>query len=67
VVRCDRERSGKFTVRLRSRGAGDGDGQRVDGECPDGEEGESSFEEHDDVECYEEEQVTTAPGLKLER
>ena len=55
MVRCDREQSGKLTLWLRRRGAGDRGGQGVDGECPDGEEGESSFEEHDDVECREEE------------
>jgi len=49
VVRCDRERSEKPTVWLRSRGAGDRNGQSVDGENPDEEEGESSLEEHDDM------------------
>ena len=49
LVRCDRERSGKLTVWLRSRGAGDWNGQGVDGENPDYEEGESSSEEHDDT------------------
>jgi len=67
VVRSDRERSAKLTLWLRSRGARNWGGQRVDGECPDGEEGESSFEEHDDVDCREEEQITTAPGLKFGR
>ena len=42
---------------LRSRGAGDRNGQGVDGECPDEKEGDSSFGEHDDVECREEEQI----------
>jgi len=65
VVRRDRERSGKLTVWPRSRGAGDRKGQGVDGENPDDEEGESGFEEHDDMECREEEQITTAPGLKF--
>jgi len=58
---------GKLTVWLRSGGAGDRNGQGVDGESPDEEEGESGLEEHDDMECREEEQITTAPGLKLGR
>ena len=49
VVRINGRRSGKLTLRLRTRGAGDPNGQRTDGESPDGEEGESSFEEHDDT------------------
>ena len=53
VVRYDRERSGKLTCWL--RGAGNRGRQGVDGESPDGEEGESSFEEHDEMECCEEE------------
>ena len=47
VVRCDREQSGKLTLWLRGRRAGDTKGQGVDGENPDKEEGESSFGEHD--------------------
>jgi len=58
AVRCDEERSEELTLWLRSRGAGDRNGQGADGESPDGEEGESSFEEHDNVKC-EEEQITT--------
>jgi len=61
----DRERSGKLTVWPRSRGAGDRNGQGVDEENPDDEEGESGFEEHDDMECREGEQITMAPGLKF--
>jgi len=67
VVRRDRERSDKLTLWLRSGGTSDPNGQGVDGESPDGEEGENSFEEHDDMECDEEEQITTAPGLKFGR
>ena len=67
MVRCDRERLEKLTLWLRSRGAGDRGRQGVDGESPDGEEGESGFEEHDDMECREDEQITTAPGLKFGR
>jgi len=55
-----------LTLGLRSRGASDRDGQGIDGESPDGEEGKSSFEEHGDMKC-EEEQITTAPGLKFRR
>jgi len=57
VERRVRERSGKPTVWLRSRGAGNRGGQGVDGESPDDEEGESGFEEHDDMECREEEEI----------
>ena len=67
VVRCDRERSRKLTLWLRSRGACDRNGQGVDGEYPDDEEGQNTFGEHDDVECREEEQIATAPGLKFGR
>jgi len=67
VVRRDRERSGKLTLRLRSRGTSDRSGHGVDGEGPDNEEGESGFEEHDDMKCREEEEITTAPGLKFGR
>ena len=66
MVRCDRERSGELTLWARSRGAGDRGGQSVDGESPDGEEGESGFDEHDGMKC-EEEQITTAPGLRFWR
>ena len=67
MVRCDEDRSRKLTLWFRSRGAGDRNGHGVDGENPDDEEGESSFEEHDDMECREEEWITTAPGLKFGR
>ena len=67
MVKCDRESLGKLTLWLRSRGAGDQNGHGVNGESPDGEEGQNSFDEHDDMECREEEQITTAPGLKFER
>jgi len=66
AVGCDRERSEKLTLWLRHRGAGDRNGQSADGESPDGEEGESIFEEHGDMKC-EEEQTTTTPGLKFRR
>jgi len=47
VARCERERSArKLTLWLRSRGASDRNGQGVDGENPDDEEGENSFGEH---------------------
>ena len=58
---------GELTLWLRSGGAGDRNGQGIDGENPDEEEGESSFEEHDDVSFREEEEITTAPGLKFGR
>ena len=67
VARCDKERSGKLTLWLRSRGAGDRNGQGIDGDSPNDEEGENSFEEHDDVSCREEEQMITAPGLRFGR
>ena len=67
AVRCDRERSGELTVWLRSGGAGDRSGQGIDGESPDDEEGESSSGQHGDMECREEGQITTAPGLKFGR
>ena len=67
MVRCDRERSGKLTLWLRSGGAGDRNGQGVDGESSNEEGGENGFGEHDDVECRGEEQITTAPGLKFGR
>jgi len=51
VVGCDRERQMKLTLWLRSRGAGNRNGQGADRESPDEEEGESGFEEHDDMEC----------------
>ena len=66
-MRCDRERSGKLTLWLGSRGAGDRNGHGVHGENPNDEEGEGGFEEHDDMECRKEEQITTAPGLKFEK
>jgi len=54
AVRCDEERSEELTLWLRSRGAGDRNGQGADGESTDGEEGESSFEEHCGMKCEEE-------------
>jgi len=67
IVRCDGDRSGKLTPWLRSRRAGDWGHQGVDRESPDGEEGESRFEEHGDMECRGEERITMAPGLKFGR
>ena len=67
VVRCDGERSGKLTLWLRGWGAGDRNVQGIDGESPEEEEGESSFEEYHDMERLEEEQITMAPGLKFGR
>ena len=63
----DREQSGKFTLWLRSRGAGDWNDQGADGENPDGEEGESSFGEHNDMGYREDEEIMMALGLKLGR
>ena len=67
VVRVDGERLGQLTLWLRTWGAGYRNGHGTDGESPDDKEGESIFEEHDDTECPEEEQTTTAPGLKFGR
>ena len=67
VVGCDRERSGKLTLWLRSGGAGDRNSQGIDGESPDEESSENGFGEHDYRECREEEQITTAPGLRFGR
>jgi len=49
------EGSGKLTFWLRSGGAGDRNGQGIDRESTDDEEGESGFREHDDKECREKE------------
>ena len=57
----------KLTVWLRSGRTGNWNGQGVDVERTDGEEGESGFGEHDDKNCREEEQITTAPGLEFEK
>ena len=46
---------------------GNGNGRNVDPECADGEESENDFGEHDDGEGCKGEQITTAPGLRLER
>ena len=54
---------GKKDVRV----AGNWSGRNVDPECADGEEGENGFGEHDDGEGCKGEQITTAPGLRLER
>jgi len=67
LVRCERGQSGKPTLWLRSRGSSDRDGQGVDGENSDDKEGENGFEEHGDMKCREEEEITTAPGLKFGR
>jgi len=58
---------GILTLWLGSGRPGDRGGQGVDGEHPDSEEGESSFEEHDDTECWEGNQIRTAPGLMFGR
>ena len=65
MVRCDRERSGKLAFWLRTGRTGDRIGQGANGESADGEEGENGFGQHDDRECREGEQITTAPGLKF--
>ena len=64
MVRYGRVRSGKLTLWFGSRGTCDRNGQGVDGENPDDEEGESSFGEHDDLRSREE-RMTMAPGLKF--
>ena len=46
---------------------GNGNGRNVDPEYADGEESEKGFGEHDDGEWRKRAQMTTAPGLKLER
>ena len=46
---------------------GNGSGRNVDPECANGEESENGFGEHDDGECRKREQITTAPGLRLEK
>ena len=57
----------ELTRWLRNGGAGHRSGQGVDRERPDEEECESSFGKHDDMECREGKQITTAPGLKFVR
>ena len=54
MVICDMRTVGE-THTLAQGGAGDRNGHRVDGESAYGEEGESGFEEHDDMVCREEE------------
>jgi len=49
LIRYGKERSRKLTIRLRSWGTGDRNGQGVDGQSADGEEGEGGFGEHDVV------------------
>ena len=68
MVTCDKERSGKLALSwLRNGRTGDRSGQGIDGESADGEENKDGFGEHDDRGCCEEEQITTAPGLKFGR
>jgi len=67
MIGYGREHSRGLTFFPRNGGTGDRNGQGVYGENPDDEEGENSFEEHDDMDCREEEQITTAPGLKFGR
>jgi len=67
VVRCSKEQLRRLTFRFRSGGTGNRNVQGVDGEGSGDEEGKSSSEEHDDMVCREEEQVTSAPGLKFGR
>jgi len=47
VVRYSREQSRRLTFYFRSRGTGNRSVQGIDGQGPDDEEGESSFEEHE--------------------
>ena len=49
MIRHDKEQLGKLTLWLGSGGTGDWNGQRVDVESAEGEEGESCFGEHDGV------------------
>ena len=67
VIRYGGERSGKLTLWLRSGGTGDRNGQCVDVENAECEEGESGFGEHDGVECREKDEKITAPGLRFGR
>jgi len=52
-------------VWLRNGLTGDWSVQGIDGERTGDEGGEDSFREHGDNECREEEEITTAPGLKI--
>ena len=52
---------------MSARVDGSGSGQNINRESADGEESENGFEVHDDRKCRKGEQMTTAPGLKLER
>ena len=67
MTRYGGEISGKLTVWLRGGLSGDRNGQGIDGESADGEEGEDGFGEHDDRYCRKKERITTAPGLKFGR
>jgi len=66
-MRWGRGPSGKLTFWLRSRRAGGGNGQGINGKSTNDKGSESDFGEHDDRESRKKEQITTAPGLKLER
>jgi len=59
VVRYGEERCGKLTFWL----TGDRNGQGVDIESAKDEGNGGGFGEHDDRECREKKQITTAPGL----
>ena len=65
VIKYGGERSGKLTLWLRKGFTGDRNGQGVDVESAEEERGKSGFGEHDDRDCREREQITTAPGLEL--
>ena len=67
VITYSGQLSGKLTVWLGSGSTGHRGAQSVHGESADGEEGEEDFGEHDDRNCREKEQITTAPGLKFGR
>ena len=56
-----------LSVKLTLWLTGDWNGQGVDGEGTNGDEGENYFEEHDDRDCREKEQITAAPGLRFWR
>ena len=67
VIKHGGELSWKLTLWLRSGLASDRGAQGIDGDSADSEEGKNSFGKHDDMECLEEERITTAPGLKFGR
>jgi len=67
VIRYGREQSGGVTFWFGSGGTGDRNGKGVDRDGTDDERGKNDFGEHDDWECGEKKQTTTAPGLRFGR